>query len=142
MISRKQKIELVKNFKEKLDKAKTVIFADFTGLTVSETQDLRNQLRETNNQFQVIKKSLLKRIYPDTEYSGAIAVAIGDDEIVLSKILYNFGKIKILGSRDLDLAMIETLAKLPTKQELLTKLSYLLKNNINKLILCLKNIKV
>lgn len=141
MITLSQKKELVRNLAEKFKKAKAIIFTDFTGATTPELEDLRGQLREKNIDYQIIKKSLLKRVYPQIDYQGPIAIALADDEIALSKILYGFNKIKILGGRDLDLTKIQELAKLPSKEELLTKFVYLLKNNFNKLILCLKNIK-
>lgn len=140
-MTKPEKKELVKSLKEKFKKAKAIIFTDFTGVTVPEIEDLRKQLREKNIDYQIIKKNLLKRVYPKINYQGPVACAIGNDEISLSKILYNFEKIKILGGKGLDLKMIETLAKLPSKEELFTKLVCLLKNNTNKLILCLKNIK-
>ncbi|MFH1392196.1 MAG: 50S ribosomal protein L10 [bacterium] len=141
MITRSKKEELVKNLAEKFKKAKAIIFTDFSGVKVPELEDLRAQLREQDIEYQIIKKSLLKRVYPQIDYQGPIAVALADDEIALSKILYNFNKIKIIGGRDLDLTKIEELAKLLSKEELLIKFVYLLKNNLNKLILCLKNIK-
>jgi len=138
MINRTQKQEIVKNWAEKFEKAKAVIFTDFTGIKVPEMQELRIKLRHNNISYKIMRKSLLKRIYPEIDYSGPVAVALADDEITLSKILYGFNKIKILGGRDLDLTKIEELAKLPSKEELLFKFVYLLKNNINKLILWLK----
>lgn len=143
MIDQKQKQQIVKNMAAKIKKAKAVIFTDFTGLSVAELEDLRSQLREKHLEYQVVKKKLLKRAYPELiDYSGSVAVALGDDEVSLSKILYNFEKIKILVGRNLDLEAIQELAKLPTREELLNKFICLLKNSTNKLILCLKNIKV
>lgn len=138
MITRAQKQAIVKNWAEKFKKAKAVIFTDFTGLKVPEMQELRAKLRQNNIDYKIMKKSLLKRVYPQIDYAGPVAIALADDEIALSKILFNFNKIKILGGRDLDLTMIKELAKLPSKDELLIKFVYLLKNNFNKLILCLK----
>jgi len=138
MITRAQKQEIVKSWAEKFKKAKAVIFTDFTGIKVSEMQELRQKLRQNNINYKIMKKSLLKRIYPKIDYPGPVAVALADDEIAASKILYNFNKIKILGGRDLDLTAIKELAKLPSKEELLFKFVYLLKNNITRLILCLK----
>lgn len=142
MINRAKKQEIIKTLTDKLKKAKAVIFTDFTGAKVSDLEELRRQLREKNMTYQVVKKSILSRVYPAIEHSGSVAVALGDDEIALAKILSNFKKIKILGGRGLDLATIDQLAKLPSPEELLFKVVYLLKNNLNRLILCLKNIKV
>lgn len=138
MINKKQKQKIVKNLADKIKKAKAVVFTDFTGVSVPEIEDLRKQMREKKLEFQVIKKSLLKLAYPDFDYEGPVGVAIGNDEISLSKILHDFEKIKILHGRDLTFEQIQELAKLPTQEELLAKFVYLLKNNLNKIILCLK----
>lgn len=139
MITRKQKQEIVKTLGQKLEKSKAVIFTDFTGVSVPEIEDLRRKMREKNLELQIIKKNLLKRAYPDfDEYEGPVAVALGNDEISLCKILSNSEKIKILSGKNLSLEQIQELAKLPTQEELLAKFIYLLKNNLSKLILCLK----
>lgn len=138
MITRKQKEKIVKDFGEKFEKAKIAVFTDFTGAKNQDLENLRSQLKEKDINYYVIKKNLLKRIYPKFDYNGPVAVALADDEISVSKILYNFPKVKIISSRDLDLTTIEELAKMLSREDLLIKFIYLLKSNLNKLILCLK----
>lgn len=145
MISLSQKKEIVKDIKAKLKTAKLAVLSDFTGMKNSQIEELRKEFRANNIEYKVVKKSLLKRAGIDTDYDGPIALAISsDDEIIPAKILYN-NKAKvisgILDGKLIDLTVLEEFAKLPSREELMQRLNSILKNNINKLILCLRSIK-
>jgi len=142
MITREKKDSVIKDIKARLKGAKLVILADFTGLKNSQLDELRRDFRESNIEYKVAKKTLLKLSGIETQYPGSIGLAISrDDEITPSKIIYN-SKMKmiagILDGNPIDLTLLETFAKLATKDELLPKFAYILKGNINKLILILK----
>lgn len=169
MISRQKKQEIINNLVEKLSRQKIVIFFDYTGLTVNKFRGLRNKLREKGIDCQVIKKTLTNLALNKAGFknikikdlSGQLALILGyQDEILPAKILNNFTKenesVKILAGivRDeyLDKEAIISLAKLPSRQELLAKLvgsiSHPLRGlinacqwNLRKLIFVLKALK-
>ena len=169
MISKGKKIEITKDLSDKLSRQKTVVFFDYTGLKVSQFQELRGQLREQDIDCQAVKKSLIdlsleKANLKDgkiKDLPGQLALALGyEDEVLPAKILYDFSKknedLKILtgfvNGQYLEAEAILSLAKLPSKQELLAKLVgsvgspisglvNVLEGNLRKLFFVLKNIE-
>lgn len=128
--TRVQKEEIVIQLKEKLAHAKSVVFADYRGLTMAQLSDLRNKLRDVDGELTVTKNTLLKIALPNSSFEGPTAVLIAnDDEISPIKLLVKalkdagIGKIKagFLGTEELDEAKINLLASLPTKDELRAK---------------------
>lgn len=139
MITRQQKKEIVEELIDKLSRQKSVIFSDYTGLTVNQVQELRSQLRENNIDYRVAKKTLIdlaldKAGFKDfkiRDLSGQIGLVFSyEDEILPAKIIYDFSRknetLKMLAGlvqgEYLDSEAIVNLAKLPSKQELLAKL--------------------
>lgn len=126
--TRLQKEEQVKSLQDKLGRAKSVVFADYKGLSMNQLSGLRDKLRDQDAEFTITKNTLLARAIPETELeSGPTATLFAyDDEIspikTLVKALKDFaiGKVKsgFLGQDALDEARINLLASLPTKDEL------------------------
>ena len=170
MITKEQKKEIVKDLVDKLSRQKTAVFFDYTGLTVSQFHELREQLREQGLDWQAVKKTLIslalaKAGFKDIkarQLPGQIALVFGyQDEVLPAKILYDFSRnneaLKVLtGLVDgeyLENEAIIELAKLPSKQELLARLVnsiaapiYGLNNglqgNLRKLVFILKGLKL
>lgn len=170
MITKEQKKEIVKDLVDKLSRQKTVIFFDYTGLKVNQFQKLRAQLKEQGIDCQVSKKSLIDLALEKSGFKniaiknlpGQIALILGyDDEVLPTKILYDFSKenkeLKIaaglIQGEHLEKEALIELAKLPSKQELLSKLVGSLsspiyglvnvfKGNLEKLVFIFKNIKL
>lgn len=125
--TRQQKEEIVASLKEKLAGAKSIVFADYRGLTMKQLSDLRKNLREVGGEFNITKNTLLKIALPDSSFEGPTATLIAkDDEISPIKILVKalkdagIGQVKggFLGEQVLDELTINQLALLPTKDEL------------------------
>ena len=132
--TRQQKEETVTKLTEKLGRAKTVVFADYKGLSMKQLSDLRDKLREVNSEFTITKNTLLERALPSSTFhlppsslEGPTATLFAyDDEISPIKILVKtlkdaaLGKVKsgFLGADFLDETRILQLATLPTKDEL------------------------
>ena len=132
--TRVQKEELVVKLKEKLGRAKALVFADYKGLSMKQLSDLRDKLREQNAEFSITKNTLLERALPSSNLqlppsilNGPTATLMAfDDQISPIKILvkafkdYTIGKIKMgfLGVEPLDEAKVIQLSTLPTKDEL------------------------
>ena len=133
--TRAQKEESVQILKDKLLRAKSVVFADYKGLTMKQLSDLRNKLREVNGEFTITKNTLLDFALKNSQLSivnsqlfqGPTATLLAyDDEISPIKILVKalkdaaMGKVKsgFLGVEPLDETKIIQLSTLPTKDEL------------------------
>ena len=153
----KQKEELVKALAERMKSAKVIILTDYRGINVADVTKLRADLRNTNSEYKVIKNNIIKRALDmngesalDDLLTGPAAVLKGDEDYLEpSKVLYNFAKdndfykIKggIIDGKVMTAEEIITLAKLPSKQELLAKLAGCLLANISKLAVALDQVK-
>ncbi len=154
----KQKEELVNTLADELKQAKVIILTDYRGITVSDVTNLRKDLRNVNASYKVIKNNIIKRALNKNEENGLdellegpTAVVIGDEDYLEpAKVIYNFVKnndfykIKggIIDGKVVSAEEIITLAKLPSRQELLAKLAGALLGNITKLAIALDQVKV
>lgn len=138
--TRQQKTETVANLVDKLSKAKSVIFADYRGLTMAQLSQLRRKLNEEEAQFLVTKNSLLKlaldrkkrKAISDKQIlDGPIATLFSyGDEILPIKTLaklfkdISIGSIKggFLNGEFLEGSNLTKLASLPSKDELRAKI--------------------
>jgi len=154
----KQKEEIVKNLAERMKSAKVIILTDYRGINVEDVTKLRADLRNANAEYKVIKNNIVKRALEmngesglDELLSGPTAVLMGDEDYLEpSKVIYKFSKendfykIKggIIDGKVMTAEEIITLAKLPSKQELVAKLAGCLLANISKLAVALDQVKV
>ena len=153
----KQKEEEVSKLAEKLKEAKIILLTDYRGINVADVTKLRADLRNTNSEYKVIKNNIIKRALDangesglDDLLEGPTAIVIGtEDYLEPSKVIYNFSKnnefykIKggIIEGKVMTAEEIITLAKLPSRQELLAKLAGALLGNITKLAVALDQVK-
>jgi len=150
MLTKEQKKELVKKLSKEITDSKSVIICDFKGLTVAEISELRKNLREHKATMQVMKKTLIQHALKDASIEmdiknleGQIAIIHGgEDEVSPSKVAYDFSKdhesLKILKGvleqKELAGEEMIMLAKLPSKEELLTKVVGSIKAPISGLV--------
>ena len=96
-----KKREIIRDLTDKLSRQKSVVFFDYTGLKVSQFQDLRSQLRDQGIDCQAAKKSLIdlsleKANLKDSkirDLPGQLALALGyEDEVLPAKVLYDYSK--------------------------------------------------
>ena len=146
-------ISNVKELSEKLLKAKSIYFTDYLGLNVSEVTTLRKQFFDNNVEYLVVKNTLLriatvqnKIKLGDELFSGSTAIAISYEEpVVAAKIIKGFLKNHDLPSIKgllfegsyLPASEFEKIASLPSKEESLTKIVFMLKSpaqNITNLL--------
>ena len=129
---------LVKEITETFNAAKVIIVTDYKGLDVATLNDLRNQLRENDIEYRVVKNTLLKRAAKGNDLDlitdclkGPSAVACSfDDPVAPAKVLTAFAKenekleIKagVMEGRVLDLDAIKALSNLPSRDQLLGQL--------------------
>ncbi len=153
----KQKEEKVSKLAEELKEAKVILLTDYRGINVADVTKLRADLRNANSEYKVIKNNIIKRALDangegelDDLLEGPTAVVIGkEDYLEPSKIIYNFTKsndyYKIKGGviegKVMTAEEIITLAKLPSRQELMAKLAGALLGNITKLAVALDAVR-
>ena len=98
-ITRSKKEEIIAKVGEITKSAKTLVFANFKGLTVAEQNEMRKALRGLEVGYTVAKKSLLKRALAEAKYEGEmpemqgeVALAYGVDELAPARELATFVK--------------------------------------------------
>ena len=135
ILSSKQ--EIIDEVKAKVNEATTVVLFDYRGLTDNESKELRNKLREAGANYKVYKNTLMARAFDDLKIDvkesleGPSAFAYGDDAIAPIKVLSEFAKshpalvlkVGIVDGEISDKDMLSKLAKLPSKDTLLTQLA-------------------
>jgi len=138
MRTKSQKKQIIEDLKEKIVQQKVMFFVGISGLKVNELFDLRKKLKKVNTQLIVAKKTLLNLILKEKginfnikQLPGEIALLLGYNDIILpAKIIWQFSEeypnLKILAgileNDFIEAEKIIELAKLPTKEVLLTKL--------------------
>ncbi|MBI5729287.1 MAG: 50S ribosomal protein L10 [Candidatus Magasanikbacteria bacterium] len=134
--SKQQKQETVQDLATGLKQAKGVVFANFQGLTVAKTEELRKAAREVGVSVLAAKKTLVKRALDEAglsgvdlgSFQGGVATFVGSDEVSPAKVVATFAKKNevvaifggILEGKFIDKAMVKSLSVLPGKQELLS----------------------
>ena len=129
---------IVDEIKESLVDAKTVVLVDYRGLTVEQDTKLRKALREADVIYKVYKNTMVKRAIEGTEFDsvkedleGPTAVAISKtDATAAARVIAKFAKenpaleIKsgVVEGTYYDAKGISTIASIPSREELLSKL--------------------
>ena len=153
-----QKEAAIKELAEQFKTDKLILLVDYRGINVEQVTKLRSDLRNANASYKVIKNNIVKRALNlngenglDSLLEGPTAVITSkEDYLEASKIIYKFSKdndfykIKggIIDGKVMTAEEIITLAKLPSRQELLAKLAGALLGNITKLAVALDQVKV
>ena len=136
-MDKKQKETLVADMKDRLNNAQAAFLVDYKGLDVETLNMLRNELRQTGSEFQVVKNRLVKLACQDTEteslkehFVGPCALTIAHDDVVApAKVLVDFSKnqknleLKVgqISGRMMDANAIKRLAELPGRDVLLAQ---------------------
>mgnify|MGYP003953974021 CR=1 FL=1 len=136
-MKRSEKKDFVENLKKDFDNSTSVIVAHYSGLTVNQSEDLRNEMRSNGAKFKVTKNRLVKLALEGTQFkdiadlfSGPTAIAYSNDPVAPAKVAVSFEKklenFKIIGGgyegKKIDLEKINFLATLPSLDELRGKL--------------------
>ena len=152
-----QKQAYVKELEEKLKNSVAGVVVDYKGISVADDTKLRRELREAGVEYAVVKNTMLRFAIAGLGYTemekvleGSTAVAISkEDPIAAAKILGKYaeaskGKFSIkagyMDGKEMDVAGVEELSKLPGKQELLSMLCSALQGNIRGLAVALNAI--
>lgn len=154
----KQKEEEVSKLAEKFKNANLVLLTDYRGITVEDVTNLRNTLRGVSGDYKVIKNNIIKRALDANNESALDEALVGPTAVITTegeyldslKAIYKFAKdneyYKIKGGivegKVLTVEELITLAKLPSRQELLGMLAGGLLSTISKLAVGLDQVRI
>ena len=152
-----QKKEEVSKLATEMKEAKLILLTDYRGLTVEGDTDLRRNLRNANANARVIKNNITRRALAEAGIEGLEDKLVGPTAVILSnedylepsKVIYNFTKsndfykIKggVIDGKVMTAEEIITLAKLPSRETLLSMLAGALLSNISKVAVALNEVK-
>jgi large subunit ribosomal protein L10 len=136
-MDREEKKQFVSDLHSRLEKAQAAFLVHYKGLKVSDINSLRNKLRDTGAEFQVVKNRLLKLACQGTEtelikdhMEGPTAITLTYDDLIgPAKTLVDFAKdfeqleIKSgqISGKEINAAAVRQLAKLPEREVLLSQ---------------------
>jgi large subunit ribosomal protein L10 len=136
-MDRAQKADAVNALAQTFNEAGVVVVTRNLGLTVAQSTDLRNKMRDAGANYKVSKNRLVKIASKDTDYegladlmTGPTALAYSVDPVTAAKIVVDFAKTNdkleivggAMGSNVLDVTGVKALATLPSLDELRAKL--------------------
>ena len=147
----------VESLKEKFANAKLVILADYRGINVEDVTKMRAELRkDENTEYLVAKNSTLRFAVKGTEYEaisekmeGPTAIVFSNEDYVgPAKVLYDYAKTSdfykikggIMDGKVIEAEEIIKLAKLPSREMLLTQVATALLANIRNLAVVLDQV--
>jgi len=149
-LTKAKKTEQVEKLSAQLAKANSAIITTFSKLPVSKDDELRRLVRGTGAKYQVVKNTLAERAAAGTKLEGAMkdlagvtSIAFTDaDPVALAKALAKFAKdnpeitVKagVLDGRVLSVKEVEALATMPSKEELYSKLLFLINAPAQRLV--------
>ena len=153
-----QKKEEVTKLAEEMKNAKLILLTDYRGINVTDVTELRTSLRNTNATYRVIKNNIIRRALQEAGIEGLEDKLVGPTAVIMSnedylepaKAIYNFSKnndyYKIKGGviegKVMTAEEIITLAKLPSRETLLSMLAGALLGNISKVAVALDQVRI
>ena len=138
--TREQKKQILKDLEDKIGKSNSIVFANFESLGVRDSDKLRNELKDNESEYLVVKKTLLNLALKSNKIDGfdvkiiegKASVVLGyGDEVMPVKIADKFrkeneGKINFFGgvleNNVISSEKVGDLAQLPSKEELYARL--------------------
>jgi large subunit ribosomal protein L10 len=153
MLTRDQKREQYEQLRGVLADATTVFVLANSGLKVNEVNELRSKVRSASANYKVVKNSIVRLAIGGTPMEGltphlkgpnALAYT-GGDAVVLAKVLRDFVKAHpaltferaYLEGQVVDADQAKAVAELPSRDELISKLLYMLQSPIRRLVVAL-----
>ena len=151
MKTRETKAQDLVALTESLQNSTSAMVVSFSGVTVAKDQEFRNSLREAGARYEVVKNTLARIAVKGTPFEdaseffkGVTALAWTDgDPVVLSKAISKFMKDNeknytfktgVVDGKLVDLTQLTTIANLPSKDELMAKLLYVLNSSAQRIV--------
>ena len=149
MMNKEQKKNYISEMETQFQNNEAVMVTHYQGLTMSQLDELRAQMREHGIKFTITKNRITKIALEKTKckelsnlFTGATAVAFSNDAIISARILSKFAKTNeslkllggIMGNEVLDQAAVQNVANLPTLDEARANLVGIMATPASKLV--------
>jgi len=135
---------------EQFKQAQAAMLVSFKNMTVAKDQELRRQLREAGVSYEVVKNTLARKAAAGTalepvvdQFKGVTAVALSTtDPVALSKAISKFAKanteiftfkVGLVEGKVVELKDVESIANLPSREELISKVLFLINAQAQRL---------
>ena len=141
-VTRAKKKEQVDKLSGELKNVSNLVVATYTKMTVAQDYELRKALRGAGAKYQVVKNTLAEKAAKGTKVEGALKDLAGvtsiaytaGDPVAMAKALTKYAKdapeftfkVGVVEGRVINLKEIEALATMPSKEELMSKLLFLI----------------
>lgn len=148
--SQKAKQAVIDEIKDKMERAASTVVIDYMGITVAEADAMRRKLRENNVDYKVYKNTLVSRAIDGTDYSelnaalaGPSAFAFSYDDAtaparILNGVMKEYRKMAfkagIVEGAFYDAAGIQSVAEVPSREELLAKFLGSIQSPVSKFV--------
>ncbi|HXG91472.1 MAG TPA: 50S ribosomal protein L10 [Blastocatellia bacterium] len=149
MKTRAQKQVEVESLHREFEQSPNAVLIGFQGIKVADDERLRRELRQANLTYRVVKNTLAIRAAKGTpieqlkdNFTGATAVALSkDDPVTLAKVLSKWAKESpvftfkagVVEGRPIAVKDIEAISNLPSKEELVSKIMFLVNASAQRL---------
>jgi len=149
-MNRTEKEQAVTGLEADLAKSQNAVLVGFAGLKVPEVTELRRQIRNTRSKYLVVKNTLALRATRGTpleamsqHFVGPTAVAYNEDNpVALAKVLTAFAKANpnlvfkgaVVEGRAIEAKEIAAIAELPSREELVARLLFLIQSPLRRLV--------
>jgi large subunit ribosomal protein L10 len=149
-VTKAKKTEQVEKLTKDLKNVSNVVVATYSKLTVSQDYELRKALRGVGAKYQVVKNTLAERAAKGTKVEGALKDLAGvtsiayttGDPVAMAKALTKYAKdtpeftfkVGVVEGKVINLKEIEALASMPSKEELYSKLLFLINAPAQRLV--------
>jgi large subunit ribosomal protein L10 len=140
-LNKEDKQAVVAEVSAEVAKAQTIVLAEYRGIAVGDLTKLRAKAREQQVYLRVLKNTLARRAVEGTPFAplaeqmtGPLIYGISEDAIAAAKVVNDFSKsndklVIKAGSYEgkvMDKAGVQALANIPSREELLSKLLYVM----------------
>ena len=154
-MKREEKSDVVRELQKVFQESGSVLLIDFKSVDVPDITELRRKIKESESHYRVVKNTLALRAAEGTSveaikqyFEGPTAIAYSDEGVVeLAKILRGFikdhsgvsFKVGVMDGQVLSSEQVADLADLSSREELLSKLLFLMKAPLTQLAMGLKS---
>jgi large subunit ribosomal protein L10 len=141
-VTKAKKTEQVEKLSKDLKEVSNIVVATYTKMTVAQDFELRKTLRGAGAKYKVVKNTLAEKAAKGTKVEGALKDLAGvtsiayttGDPVAMAKALTKYAKdtpeftfkVGVVEGKVINIKEIESLASMPSKEELYSKLLFLL----------------
>lgn len=153
-LTRQQKSDLLAEYQQGLAEAPHAFLLSYKGISVPQVTELRDKVRDQGGTYTVVKNRIALRAIEGKaldelkgEFSGPIAVVYSDsDPVALAKALTDFAKATatpgpviefkggLVDSQQVSAEQVRQIADLPSREELIAKLVFMLQSPIARFV--------